>query len=126
MLRLSFYKGDFDWAESQLDILKSSTSKLIANDAMELQLLINDHKNSDSLDLSLKLYSKADFYLFQNNKSEAFQTLNQVIINYPNSGIVDQALVSQAKIFVDEKIFLLLVPDVLFLFALNKMILHNQ
>jgi len=100
--KTSFYKGDFDWAESQLNILKSSTSKLIANDAMELQLLITDHKNSDSLDLSLKLYSKADFYLFQNNKSEAFQTLNQVIINYPNSGIVDQALVSQAKILKSE------------------------
>ena len=100
--KTSFYKGDFDWAESQLNILKSSTSKLIANDAMELQLLITDHKNSDSLDLSLKLYSKADFYLFQNHKSEAFETLNQVIINYPNSGIVDQALVSQAKILKSE------------------------
>jgi tetratricopeptide (TPR) repeat protein len=100
--KTSFYKGDFDWAESQLNILKSSTSKLIANDAMELQLLITDHKNSDSLDLSLNLYSKADFYLFQNNKSEAFQILNQVIINYPNSGIVDQALVSQAKILKSE------------------------
>jgi tetratricopeptide (TPR) repeat protein len=96
--KTSFYKGDFDWAESQLNILKSSTSKLIANDALELQLLITDHKNSDSLDLSLKLYAKADFYLFQNKKSEAFKTLNQVILNYPNSGIVDQALVSQAKI----------------------------
>ena len=100
--KTSFYKGDFDWAESQLNILKSSTSKLIANDAMELQLLITDHKNGDSLDLSLKLYSKADFYLFQNHKSEAFETLNQVIINYPNSGIVDQALVSQAKILKSE------------------------
>ena len=100
--KTSFYKGDFDWAESQLNILKSSTSKLIANDAMELQLLITDHKNSDSLDLSLKLYSKADFYLFQNHKSKAFETLNQVIINYPNSGIVDQALVSQAKILKSE------------------------
>jgi tetratricopeptide (TPR) repeat protein len=104
--KTSFYKGDFDWAESQLNILKSSTSKLIANDALELQLLIADHKNSDSLDLSLKLYAKADFYLFQNKKSEAFKTLNQVILNYPNSGIVDQALVSQAKILKsDNKYF---------------------
>ena len=104
--KTSFYKGDFDWAESQLNILKSSTSKLIANDALELQLLITDHKNSDSLDLSLKLYAKADFYLFKNNKSEAFQILNQVISNYPNSGIVDQALVSQAKILKSENKYL--------------------
>ena len=104
--KTSFYKGDFDWAESQLNILKSSTSKLIANDALELLLLITDHKNSDSLDLSLKLYAKADFYLFQNKKSEAFKTLNQVILKYPNNGIVDQALVSQAKILKsDNKYF---------------------
>ncbi|MCB0447298.1 MAG: hypothetical protein KDD03_07260, partial [Gelidibacter sp.] len=40
--KTSYYKGDFDWAESQLKILKSSTSQLIANDALDLKLLISD------------------------------------------------------------------------------------
>jgi outer membrane protein assembly factor BamD (BamD/ComL family) len=31
--RTSYFKGDFAWAQTQLDILKKSTSQLIANDA---------------------------------------------------------------------------------------------
>ena len=38
--KASYYKGDFKWAESQLKILKASTSQLIANDALDLKLLI--------------------------------------------------------------------------------------
>ena len=96
--KTSFYKGDFDWAESQLNILKSSTSKLIANDALELKLLINDYKLKDSLNLPLKLYAKADFYNFQNKNTEAYQILNELILNYPEDAIVNQALIFQAKI----------------------------
>src|SRR5690606_20241174 len=33
--KASYYKGDFKWAESQLNILKASTSQLIANDALD-------------------------------------------------------------------------------------------
>ena len=53
--KTSYYKGDFEWAETQLKVLKSSTSQLTANDALELQLLISDHKGSDSLHSALKL-----------------------------------------------------------------------
>ncbi|KKM97182.1 hypothetical protein LCGC14_1170700, partial [marine sediment metagenome] len=44
----SFYKGDFDWALTQLKVLRSSTSQLIANDAMQLSLLISDNSLEDS------------------------------------------------------------------------------
>src|SRR5690606_31823968 len=47
--RTSYFKGDFEWAKTQLDILKTSTSQLIANDAMELSLLISDNSLEDSL-----------------------------------------------------------------------------
>jgi hypothetical protein len=33
--KLSYYKGDFDWAQEQLKVLKASTSELISNDAIE-------------------------------------------------------------------------------------------
>ncbi|MFV9552633.1 hypothetical protein ACNG5D_16030, partial [Algibacter sp. PT7-4] len=58
--KTSYYKGDFKWAESQLKILKSSTSQLIANDALDLMLLITDNKYEDSTQTALKLYAKAD------------------------------------------------------------------
>jgi hypothetical protein len=36
---LAFYTGNFQWAQAQLDVLKTGTSKLIANDAFQLSML---------------------------------------------------------------------------------------
>lgn len=97
--KTSFYKGDFDWAETQLNVLKSSTSQLIANDALDLLLLITDHKHGDSLQAPLKQYAKADFLKFKTNNLEAISALDTLIQNHPTHAIVDQALMLQASIF---------------------------
>ncbi|OIQ29313.1 MAG: hypothetical protein BM564_06335 [Bacteroidetes bacterium MedPE-SWsnd-G2] len=97
--KTSYYKGDFDWAESQLKILKSSTSQLIANDALDLKLLISDNKYEDSLQTSLKLYSKADLLAFQNNSSEAIKLLDIIRTEHKGESIEDQALFKQAQLF---------------------------
>ncbi|MBK9191498.1 MAG: hypothetical protein IPM77_08250 [Crocinitomicaceae bacterium] len=34
-----YYDGEFEFAKAQLDVLKASTSKLIANDAMQLSFI---------------------------------------------------------------------------------------
>jgi tetratricopeptide (TPR) repeat protein len=103
--KTSYYKGDFKWAESQLKILKASTSQLIDNDALDLKLLISDNKLDDSTHTALKLYSKADLYIFQNKKKEALTLLDQVIANHKTESIMDQALLLQAKIYEEEKNF---------------------
>ena len=61
MAQTSFYKGDFDWALTQLKVLRGSTSQLIANDAMQLSLLISDNSLEDSTQTALKKYARADF-----------------------------------------------------------------
>lgn len=97
--RASYYSGDFEWAESQLKVLKSSTSQLIANDALELKLLITDHKFGDSLQSPLRQYAKADLLNHQNKKIEAIEVLNKLILDHNTHAIVDQALLFQAKLF---------------------------
>lgn len=97
--KTSYFKGDFDWAESQLKILKSSTSQLIANDALDLKLLISDNKDEDSLQTALKLYSKADLMSFQNKNNEAIALLDKILTNHKGESIEDQALFMQAKLF---------------------------
>lgn len=97
--RTSYYKGDFDWAENQLKVLKASTSQLIANDALDLQLLITDHKFGDSLQTPLRLYAKADFLTFQNKKAEAISVLDKLISEQNTHVIVDEALLLQAELF---------------------------
>lgn len=101
--KTSYYKGDFDWAESQLKILKSSTSQLIANDALDLKLLISDNKYEDSLRTALKLYSKADLMAFQNKNDEAIVLLDKILTEHKGESIEDQALFRQAQLFENKK-----------------------
>lgn len=101
--KTSYYKGDFDWAESQLKILKSSTSQLIANDALDLKLLISDNKWEDSTQTALKYYAKADLFAFQNKTGEAISLLDKILEEHNGESIIDQALFQQAKLFEKKK-----------------------
>ncbi|AUS04816.1 tetratricopeptide repeat protein [Pseudotamlana carrageenivorans] len=101
--KASYYKGDFKWAESQLKILKSSTSQLTANDALDLKLLISDNKYEDSLHTALKLYAKADLLAFQNRNDEAITLLNKILEEHKTEPIVAQALYKQAQLFEIEE-----------------------
>ncbi len=101
--KASYYKGDFKWAESQLKILKNSTSQLIANDALDLKLLISDNKYEDSTQAALKLYAKADLFAYQNKTDEAIALLDQILLKHKTETIVDQALLMQARLFEEKK-----------------------
>ena len=95
-----------DWAESQLKILKASTSQLIANDALDLKLLISDNKYEDSTQTALKLYSKADLLAFQNKPDDAILIMDEILTNHKGETIEDQALFFQAKLFLKNKQYL--------------------
>lgn len=97
--KTSYYKGDFDWALLQLKVLKTSTSQLIANDALDLHLLINDHILEDSLHVALKKYAKADLLAFQNKTPEAIATLTDILNLHPVNKIVDDVLFLQGQLF---------------------------
>ncbi len=77
--RTSYFKGDFEWAQNQLKVLKSSTSQLIANDALELSLKIGNNIDKDSINEGLKIYAKADLLGFQQKYQQAIDTLSFVL-----------------------------------------------
>ena len=97
--KTSYYKGDFDWATIQLDVLKSATSQLIANDAMELSLLISENSQEDSTKTALKKYARADLLAFQEKNSEAIDLLDSTLVQHKGEKIEDDALLMQAKLF---------------------------
>ncbi|TDS18992.1 tetratricopeptide repeat protein [Maribacter caenipelagi] len=99
----SFYKGDFDWALTQLKVLRSSTSQLIANDAMQLSLLISDNSLEDSTQTALKKYARADFLAYQNKTDEAITALDDILENHKGEKIEDEALLKQAQLFDKQK-----------------------
>ena len=99
----SFYKGDFDWALTQLKVLRGSTSQLIANDAMQLSLLISDNSLEDSTQTALKRYARADLLAYQNKTNEAITELNEILENHKGEKIEDEALLKQGELLENQK-----------------------
>ena len=94
----SFYKGDFDWALTQLKVLRSSTSQLIANDAMQLSLLIADNSLEDSTQTALKKYARADLLAYQKKTQDAIDVLDDILQNHKGEKIEDEALLKQGEL----------------------------
>lgn len=97
--RTSYFKGDFEWAQVQLDVLKKSTSQLMANDAMELSLLIRDNSLEDSTQTALKKYARADLLELQEKNIAAIAMLDDLLINNKDDKIEDEAWLKQGKIY---------------------------
>lgn len=103
---LSYYTGDFAWAFSQFDALRASTTKLIANDAMEYSLLIKENMDEDSSYKGLTLFAKADFCIYQNQLEKAklyLDTINQTYLSHP---LFDEVLYKRAEIAMKENKYL--------------------
>lgn len=96
--RLSYYKGDFEWAQTQLKIIKANTSELISNDAIDLSVFVLDNLNTDTTDYALLKYAKADLLRFQNKLDEAEDTLNDILKNYLGSSLADDVYYMKYKI----------------------------
>ncbi len=96
--RLSYYIGEFEWAKAQLDVLKTATSQLIANDALELSLLIQDN-TLDSIEEPLLLFAKADLFYYQNKTTESMALLDSLQTVYPRHSLADDILFKRAQIY---------------------------
>ena len=100
--KLSYYIGEFKWAQSQLDILKASTSKLIANDAMALSLLISEHFDADSNTIALGYYSRADLLEYRNRDEDALKTLDSIALAFKDHSIFPHMYMAKAHILLKE------------------------
>lgn len=96
--KLSYYNGDFEWAQGQLTVLKASTSELIANDALDLSIFIQDNTGTDTVFDAMKMFAKADLLLYQNKISETEATLDSIETLYPNHKLTDDIFFVKAKI----------------------------
>lgn len=101
--KLSYYNHDFLWAKTQLDVLRASTSKLIANDAMELSLLISDNMEEDSTFTLLSRYAEADLLLYRNQLDSAWEAFDQVSSAALSHPLFDEVLLQKAKIRIRQQ-----------------------
>lgn len=101
--KLSYFTGDFQWAQTQFDVLKASTSKLISNDAIDLSVFIMDNLGLDSTVEAMRLYSKAELLVFQNQFETAFSKLDSLKSGYPGHSLEDDILYSKANIYLKKR-----------------------
>ena len=93
--RISYYAGDFDWAQAQLDALKASTSKLISNDAIDLSLIITDNYAMDTISEPMWLFAQADLLSTQHRYDQARAKLDSIIAVWPGHSLEDEILMIQ-------------------------------
>jgi tetratricopeptide (TPR) repeat protein len=96
--KLAYYRGDFEWAQGQLSVLKASTSELIANDALYLSVLITENIPPDSNYVPLRRFAYSDLLLFQNKDAEASAILDSISTAFPKHPLKDDILLLHAKI----------------------------
>ena len=87
MAKTSFFKKDFNWSMKQAKELKQASTQLIANDAVELFLLISDNSAEDSLQVALQDFSKADLLEYQNKPKEALDAFLQILVKHKGQSI---------------------------------------
>ena len=97
--KTSYFKTDFQWAQKQFKELKSASTQLIANDALEYFLLINDNTVADSTQTALKQFAHADYLLYQNKNQEALTQFQAILKSFKGQEIEAVTLYRLGKIY---------------------------
>ncbi|MFM2307332.1 MAG: hypothetical protein RLZZ367_2001 [Bacteroidota bacterium] len=108
--KLAYYKGDFDWAQTQLEALKGSTSELISNDAINLSVFIIDNLGLDTVEQPMQMFAKAELLMYQNKDEQARGTLDTITYLYPGHALFDDIEYLKAQMFVKHRQYDKAVP----------------
>ena len=100
--KLAYFRGDFELSKEVLDILKQATTREIANDAMELSLLIMENTGADSTEKAMKAYSNVELLLFQHRNEEAIASLNSMEKTFKGDPLEDEIIYLRAMTFLKQ------------------------
>jgi len=97
--KLSYYASDFKWAKAQCDVLKGATTKTIANDALDLSLIITDAIGIDSNDVPLSMFASADLLVLQHQYDKALARLDSINSVFSEHTLGDDIYYKKAEIY---------------------------
>ena len=100
--KLAYFRGDFELSKEVLDILKQATTREIANDAMELSLLIMENTGTDSTEKAMKAYSNVELLLFQHRNEEAIASLNTMEKTFKGDPLEDEIIYLRATTYLKQ------------------------
>jgi tetratricopeptide (TPR) repeat protein len=100
--KLAYFRGDFELSKEVLDILKQATTREIANDAMELSLLIMENTGADSTEKAMKEYSNVELLLFQHRNEEALASLISMEKTFKGDPLEDEIIYLRAMTYLKQ------------------------
>jgi tetratricopeptide (TPR) repeat protein len=100
--RVFYFDGEFDFAQGQLNVLKESTSKMIANDALQLSVMITDNYGLDSNYQAMLWFATAERLIEQHRYDSAFVLLDSIQITFPMHALADEILFRKGKAMEDQ------------------------
>ena len=128
--QLRYFIGEYEWAESQLKVLKAATSKLIANDAMTLSLVIKDNYEADTTGTELNRLARADYRIYQQREDEALTLLDDIIatgneISKPHALFRKGEIMEKRKEYANaEQLFLQIVEQYPYSYMADAALMH--
>ena len=99
--KLAFYQGDFAYAKAQVDVLKTSTSQLMANDALDLSLVLSDHLQNQQDSLALAGFARAELARFSHQAPRALQLLDSLMQHNPQTSLTDDILMRKGQVYLE-------------------------
>jgi tetratricopeptide (TPR) repeat protein len=100
--RVFYFDGEFDFAQGQLNVLKESTSKMIANDALQLSVMITDNYGLDSNYQAMLWFATAERLIEQHRYDSAFVLFDSIQITFPMHSLADEILFRKGKAMEDQ------------------------
>jgi len=95
--RVFYFDGEFDFAQGQLNVLKESTSKMIANDALQLSVMITDNYGLDSNYQAMLWFATAERLIEQHRYDTAFVLFDSIQVNFPLHSLADEILFRKGR-----------------------------
>lgn len=97
--KLSYYASDFAWAKTQCDVLKGATTKTIANDALDLSLVITDAIGIDTNTAPLSMFASAELLILQHQYDKALARLDSINLMFSEHTLGDDIYYKKAEIY---------------------------
>ncbi len=94
---LHFYQGEFESALTISAPMNENTSTDIANDAIELKVVLIENKGPDSLNAPLRLYARSALALRQRHFDHALDALDSLLVNFGSHPLADEARFGRAR-----------------------------
>ncbi|HTA27643.1 MAG TPA: CDC27 family protein [Bacteroidia bacterium] len=93
-----YYTGNFKWAQAELNILRSATTKLIANDAMALSLVVSDNTQDSAMQPALLLFAHVQLLDFENYEDSVSMLLDSVYNISGTTTLKEEVLLMRASV----------------------------